>query len=355
MTRAVDPIAEQIQGMANDTPTLKAEGAENTPEVSDNPFISSEDLLSLPPTESIVKGLFGRGDICVLVASYGQGKSFLALDMGIRINMGEKWFGMKTKESPLVYVNLEGHLGNRVRAWKHIHGEHPPFTVFEGQPFEVSGVFIDTFIKHCPKRAVVVVDTLAIAAGGLNLDRPEDVTRIYGLLRKIAREINGAVIVVAHLGKDDTRGAAGSHQIEAQADAVLSISKNRNLAVKKARDGEKRPLGGISLEVVHLGEDEDGDPITSCVVKPAGENKLNPEPKPLTKSQEYALESFNKALRGKDCVELEEWRPVFYAGNTADNDESKRQAFYRARRDLVDIKILSVFENTYKRRDVTRA
>ncbi|MDL2279966.1 AAA family ATPase [Desulfovibrio sp. OttesenSCG-928-G11] len=73
----------------------------------ENPFISSEDLFKLPPTKPIVKGLFSRGDLCVLTASYGQGKSFLALDMGIRISRGWSWFGMKTTASPLVYVNLE--------------------------------------------------------------------------------------------------------------------------------------------------------------------------------------------------------------------------------------------------------
>lgn len=343
---------ERLQSLMNEAPEWRPEGAE-----TESPFISSEDLFNLAPTEPIVKGLFNRGDLCVLSAAYGQGKSFLALDMGIRISQGETWFGMKTKASPLVYVNLEGHLGNRVKAWRHAHGEYPSFSVFEGKPFDVRDKkFIGNFIKHCPRRAVVVVDTLAIAAGGLNLDRQEDLAHIYGPFRRIAREIDGAVIVVAHLGKDDARGVAGTHQIEAQADALLVIGKGRNIEVKKARDGERKNLGGMSLEVVHLGEDEDGDPVTSCyVVKTFAKIEAKrPSDRLLRILEEFKVlarnvEEDNRAAgqNGPVRVSVERWREHFYRHDTNDKTDSKLKAFNRARADLVDKRLLEVSNDFY--------
>jgi len=48
---------------------------------------------------------------------------------------------------------------------------------------------------------------------------------------------------------------------------------------------------------------------------------------------------------------LEEWRRLFYAGHTGDNEDTKKKAFLRARESLVDKGFVEVTDDIYSIRD----
>ena len=48
---------------------------------------------------------------------------------------------------------------------------------------------------------------------------------------------------------------------------------------------------------------------------------------------------------------LEEWRRLFYAGHTGDNEDTKKKAFLRARKSLFDKGIVEVTDDIYSIRD----
>ena len=204
----VGGTAEQLAALMDAAPCWTPEAAEAAED--ENLFTKSTDLYKDPPPEPIIKNLLYKGGLGVLIAAYGKGKTFFSLDMGIHVALGKPWWGHKTEAAPLVYVNLEGRMVNRLSAWEQVNGPAPEFFVFESKQFNINDEkFLNTFIRSTPQGALVIIDTLAIVAGGLNLDRVEEVTILYNKFRKIAGEIGGAVIVVAHLGKDQKRGAAG--------------------------------------------------------------------------------------------------------------------------------------------------
>ena len=50
-------------------------------------------------------------------------------------------------------------------------------------------------------------------------------------------------------------------------------------------------------------------------------------------------------------LHLEEWRRLFYAGHTLDNEDTKKKAFLRAQKSLVDQGFFEVTDDIYSIRD----
>lgn len=89
---------------------------------------------------------------------------------------------------------------------------------------------------------------------------------------------------------------------------------------------------------------------TRAIAEPVDEGTVKAEARPLTKSQTYALESFHEALKreGGNSINVEAWRPYFYAGHFAETDDAKKKAFQRARKELLEIEKISVFNDSYR-------
>jgi putative DNA primase/helicase len=79
----------------------------------------------------------------------------------------------------------------------------------------------------------------------------------------------GLVVLVHHTGKDSTKGLRGHSSLFAAMDAAIEVVRNgdrREWRVAKSKDGQDGGTHQFKLHVEPLGEDEHGDPITSCVV-----------------------------------------------------------------------------------------
>jgi len=65
------------------------------------------------------------------------------------------------------------------------------------------------------------------------------------------------------------------------------------------------------------------------------------------------LETFREAAKEADStdVHLEQWRESFYSKHTGDSPETKRKAFVRVRKDLVELGKLFVKDDVYTERD----
>jgi hypothetical protein len=77
--------------------------------------------------------------------------------------------------------------------------------------------------------------------------------------------------VVHHTGKDASKGLRGHSSLHAALDTAIEVRRdgdNREWLIAKSKDGEDGGVHAFKLEVVELGSDEDGDPITSCIVYP---------------------------------------------------------------------------------------
>jgi len=78
-------------------------------------------------------------------------------------------------------------------------------------------------------------------------------------------------MLVHHSGKDQGRGARGHSSLRAAVDTEIELTVDglvRAAKATKQRDLEGGKVIAFTLEAIQLAEDMDGDPITSCIVKP---------------------------------------------------------------------------------------
>ncbi|MFP5239906.1 MAG: AAA family ATPase, partial [Acidobacteriota bacterium] len=232
----------------------------------------------------IIKRLLPRASLGVLFGATGAGKSFLVLDLVAAVARGIDWCGHRiAARHRVVYVTAEGQEDFRRRASAYALAAG---TV--GQPNGGMGLyFVDEApnllevgdarelarqIAACPggKPALVVLDTLAQVMVGGNENSSEDVGKVLKHCRLIERATGAMVLLVAHTGKDETRGLRGWSGVRGAADFEMEVVReghDRVATLTKLKGGEEGLAFPFRLKPVVLGQDEDGDDITSCVVE----------------------------------------------------------------------------------------
>ena len=237
------------------------------------------EFATLPPGASYhIKGVLPVCDLAVLYGASGGGKSFAMMDMCFAVAAGVPWRGHKTTKGRVVYIVAEGARGARLRAMAYCryHGIDPAtidMLILPAQPNLLKADDIRELIvelKKCGKVAMTVVDTLAQTTPGANENSGEDMGQVLSHCRKIAEILHCTVVLVHHSGKDAAKGARGWSGLRAAVDTELEVIRDeddRVISVTKMKDGDEGATHGFKLLTVELGTDEDGDPITSCVVE----------------------------------------------------------------------------------------
>lgn len=326
-----------------------------------------ENIDTLPDTAWTVKNILPDIGVGALHGESTVGKSFLALDMAAAITEGRAWFGHKTRKRPVAYLVLEGIGGfkKRLRAYEIAHGRKLPnddMHIIGVDPMEGFDIRNQ---DHCtelaaslPADCIIIVDTLSQAALGRNENTSEDGGKVLAGARILAGT-SRFVLFVAHCGKDQTRGISGWYGFFAALDMNIEVTRQGSGYVwtaKKVKDGMDGVKGHFKRDVVELGEDADGEAITSCVIRPDETVRAEAAPRErMTPTMKTGMESFDACVRalGGGGVRLEEWREYFYAADTADSRDSKKKNFQNARRDLVARDFLEVHDDFYTRKGST--
>jgi hypothetical protein len=238
--------------------------------------LSLEAFASGKPPEWIIKGWLARAGLGILYGESGAGKSFLILDMMMSIARGETWCGKRVRQGRVIYICAEGSAGfrNRVKAYGVHHGlavASLPVGVIADVPnlLTQDHQLLADRINAWGGADVVVIDTLAQTTPGSNENSSEDMGKALSHCRMLHAATGAMVVLVHHAGKDMTRGARGWSGIKAAADSELEVTRDgqaRAVRVSKQKDGEDGLQQHFELVEVALGQDEDGDPVTSCVV-----------------------------------------------------------------------------------------
>jgi hypothetical protein len=239
-----------------------------------------------PALSWLVKGLLVDGGLSAIYGAPGTSKTFLAVDMALSIAHGREWFGLKTRRTGVVYVSGEGGPGmrRRMKAWRQERDGDPtaPFVMVPSSvnlfDDESEADMLVSDILACRQRmgeevGLVVLDTLSRMIGSGDEDRARDMNVIVQRAEKIQRETGAHVLLVHHTGKDKDRGMRGSNALLGAADAALEVARFETglceLTVAKVKDGGDLTSFKYELSQAVLGEDADGDEITSCVIAPA--------------------------------------------------------------------------------------
>lgn len=266
---------------------------EEVPTPSRFKLLRSADVKLLPRMAWVVKNLIPTRGLFQIYGPSTSGKSFLMFDMLAAIAEGRPWNGRRTKQRPVVIVSLEGEAGlrQRLEAWEKHNGRTLPdnFRMMP-QPWSIiRRQDIIDLAAEIPEGAVVLIDTQNRAAPMADESASKDMGAIIEGALLLSRTIVGVVGLVAHTGKDVTKGARGhSSQLPAM-DAQIETSRDgeiRTWRAVKVKDGIDGDGGAFLLKEIALDEvDEDGEPITSCVVDFDGARSFLTEEDTLGKNE----------------------------------------------------------------------
>ncbi|HBZ45316.1 MAG TPA: hypothetical protein DEO85_14965 [Maritimibacter sp.] len=312
----------------------------------------------------LVQGWLGKGGLSVLYGPSNSGKTFVAVDLAAHVASGTAWRGCKIKQGPVIYVAAEGGGGirNRVSAIKQARADLLNDAEFSLLPTNLDLHEAGDAMALCEampteKAALVVIDTMARCMGSGDENSARDVAQFVINLDAIRERTGAHVLVVHHSGKNTEAGARGSSALRAAVDTEIAISDGQISCVKQ-RDMETPDRQFFSLETVTLGEDRDGDPVTSAIVIPADAPK--PKRKRLSGQAEVGMQALTDALdkqgtyiggpdypEARKCVSLDTWRKACeqHGLTTGGSESAQRVAFGRVRDKLIEANEIRIFQD----------
>ena len=239
------------------------------------------DLTLAPPMEWLIKGVLPKAELGVLFGASGSGKTFVALDLAFSIARGIAWRERRTTRGRVVIIAAEGAggIGKRGEAYARYHDfdlRGVDLHVIPAAPNfldndDISEVMAE--INNIGPIDVVIIDTFAQVTPGANENTSEDMGRALANLKLVHGATGAMNLVVAHAGKDLSKGVRGWSGLKAAADVQIEVIRHENgereIVLEKMKDGEDGIRWPFRLEVVDVGIDNDGDIITSCVAVPA--------------------------------------------------------------------------------------
>jgi archaellum biogenesis ATPase FlaH len=265
----------------------------------------------------LMKGWFGEGQMSVIYGPSNVGKSFFVLDIAWHIGANEAWNNNKVNGGSVLYLATEGGMAfhNRVVAMRQHYIDHKDVKLaVRPSPVNMLDADVDMHIlsKLCREVArshgpvkMIIIDTLSRAMSGANENSPEDMTKFIGNCDKL-RELTGAhVATVHHSGKDKAAGARGHSSLRAATDTEIELDYNEETGMRfakatKQRDMETGAIFSFKLKVIELGHDDDGDPVTTCVIEKASAEEIEEANRPQIKGKNQTLlRSVFKQLRSE--------------------------------------------------------
>lgn len=291
-------------------------------------LLTSAELVSLPPARWRVRGVVPLEGIAAIYGPPASGKSFLALDLLGAIAAGRDWFGHRASAASVLYVGLEGEAGiaQRARAHQARHGSADAMR-FLLAPLDLRQQQDRADIVQAARAAglaggVLCIDTLAASAPGMDENASADMGEIIAGLKGLQAELGGCVLAIHHTGKDSTKGLRGHSSLLGALDCAIEVARTderREWRIAKSKDGRDGEAHPFRLEVVDLGVDIDGEPVTSCAVAPdePGSDAVRRAALPGGGNMRLVYDAIAAALKdakawgkasappGRPCIELE--------------------------------------------------
>jgi hypothetical protein len=356
------PLVDGLEDFINrNDPRVKAN---QLPNISRYRLLGNADFENMTQVEWRIKKIFPLQGMAAIYGPSGAGKTFLANDAACAIAEGRNWFGYRVKAAPVLYVVLEGEavFQNRIQAWKR-HNDRPlPGNLrVIMQPFCLTNpANLNDLAAIAPKGCVMFIDTMNRSVPTADENSSKDMGEIIKGAKDLERLTNGLIVLIAHPGKDPTKGLRGHSSLIAALDSVICVTRENDLRrwiVEKSKDDIDGSKHTFQLQTINLGIDEDGEVITSCVIVPSSYVESPDRDKPLTPNKQLGWNSFIEASKDNECfdksgnfkgVHLDKWRNEFYRVCPADNQDAKKKAFQRARKDLLELKRLTVSNDVYR-------
>ncbi len=336
-------------------------------------LVAMGDLTVQTSGRYLIKGLLPAQGLVVVWGPPKSGKSFWTTDAALHVAAGLTYCGRRTRQGVVVYVCAEGTsgIGARVEAWRRQYlAEDAGNAAFFVLPERLDLIaFRGTLIADIQAQlgdrspALIVIDTLNRTFSGSE-SSDESMTAYVQAADALTAAFGCCVAIVHHCGIDGTR-PRGHTSLTGAADAQIAIKRDADRGIVGARvewmkDGPEDFDENSRLEVVEVGTDEDGEPVTSCVVVASDEAPAPTARKTrLSPSNTLALEALRQAVdenghsapasnhipQTARVVPLELWRKYLYARLSDKEPGTRQKAFTRAAEQLQTRKLIQIWDD----------
>jgi len=304
------------------------------------PLLPFDDIEVGSDPEYVIDGLIPSEGLTVIWGPPKSHKSFWTFDAAMHVALGWEYRGRHVQQGTVVYCAFEGQQGfkKRIAAFRQRflkdHVEPVPFYL---QPLRldlIKDVYLlveeveDQLGDNRPR--LIVLDTLNRSLTGSE-SKDEDMSAYIGAADMLRQRFKCSVAIVHHCGVEGTR-PRGHTSLGGATDAQLAVrraGRTSTLTVEFMKDGEEGDVLHSQLEVVEVGVNKYGEPITSCVVIAIeGAVKAQAKRPRLSANMQITIDALTEALTGDGKV------PPAYAhipGNTPTVTESLWQRYALAR------------------------
>lgn len=209
--------------------------------------------MKLPPTKFCVETLLPQG-ISILGGAPKIGKSWMVLDLCVRIAKGEAIWNLSTQKGTTLYLCLEDPL-NRIQQRLCMLTDEVPenayFATAAGTLADGLCEQIRNFVSEHPDTVLVAIDTFQIVrASTTDTSYANDYDDVRQM-KQLADELNISILLVHHLRKqgdgDPLNKISGTTGISGAMDAIFVLDKSKRNAdtatlVCTGRDIEYREM-----------------------------------------------------------------------------------------------------------------
>lgn len=278
----LEPHWRSFNSAAPDAVTLGSLRAEAVAEVADFPVVLPSTTPAAPPMQMLdldaLKSTYGfvsgaeaaiAPDLIWLVGTqeeplipdaelgfvYGPpkgGKTSWLLDLVLHIAAGRPYRSLPVLQRNALYLAAEGWGGMRgakgryERARKRLDlPADVPFSFLSRPPNFMSAEAVSkvaTLVKHIGVK-LVVVDTLARVIAGADENSAKEMSTFIEYCQSLHRITGAMVLIVAHSGKDESRGMRGTSAFDGAADVEIKVSRAsedvRVAEVERMKDGKE--------------------------------------------------------------------------------------------------------------------
>ena len=304
------------------------------------------------PKPFVVKDLIGQGELWAVIGPPKTTKSFITIDLAMRVSLGMDWFAQPTDQGGVLMVCGERGVVQRKRgaAWGKAHSitAVPPIRTLESS-FSLwkEASHVNSIIDAAQKTAddfgscnLVIIDTFASTNAGA--DDVRDMPSMLAPLLKLRDALPDTAIVVVHhssastptkaRGRTDFLGAVDG-QLNVQRDGTMS-----RISLGSANDVSIPFSHRYGISDIEVAKDANGEAIEvgyvdSHSLRSTFEGQRT-SAKGCQRIMEFILQA---ATMDQGSITRDEWmaRGEHYSASTAKTADNRRRAMDRAIKNLL--------------------
>jgi hypothetical protein len=243
----------------------------------------------------LVKKLLPTSGVGLISGQWGTGKTFVAIELAVSVMIGNQFAGRHVaRKGGVLFIAAEGASEVPIRLNGLAETKFPdhkgklPFAWAESSPTLTDKGAIEQLVRIAKKASdqmrsnfrvelvLIILDTMSAAAGFKDENASAEGQVVMNALNELAKRTGSLVMACDHFGKATETGTRGTSAKEASADVVVAClgDKTQTGAVSNLRIGVRKLRGGatgaetaFTLRTVDMGVDEDGEPITTCIIE----------------------------------------------------------------------------------------